>query len=536
MSVQGQPKKTLKEIIADEYKKCALDPIYFMKKYCVIQHPTRGKIPFHLYQFQESCLTDFKDNRFNIILKSRQLGLSTLSAGYILWKMLFNQDFNALVIATKVTVAKNLVEKVRVMHDLLPVWLRDGGNSSVEDNKLSLKLKNGSQVKAIASSPDAGRSEALSLLVVDEAAFIRDIDEIWLSAQSTLSTGGSAIVLSTPNGVGNWFHKMWVEGESGANGFNCINLHWTCHPERNQAWRDEQTRILGVKGAAQECDCDFIGSGDTVIDPALLTWYKDTYVMDPVEKRGFDGNLWIWEHPNYNRQYMISADVARGDGSDYSTCQIIDIEDSSQVGEYRGKIDTKDFGNFLTALATEYNNALLVIENSNVGWATIQQVIDRAYPNLFYMSNDLQYVDTERQMTNKYYRQERSMVAGFSTTSKTRPLIISALDSYMNDKDILIRSNRLIDELFTFIWHSGKAEAMKGYNDDLVMALSIGLWVRNTALRLKQEGIDLTKALLNSSTIQNGQQGVYTSNWQQKNPYEMDLGRGEKENLTWLLG
>jgi hypothetical protein len=535
MSVQGQPKKTLKEIIAEEYRKCALDPIYFMKKYCIIQHPVRGKIPFHLYPFQESCLTDFKDNRFNIILKSRQLGLSTLSAGYILWKMLFNQDFNALVIATKVTVAKNLVEKVRVMHDLLPIWLRDGSSSSVEDNKLSLKLKNGSQVKAIASSPDAGRSEALSLLVVDEAAFIRDIDEIWLSAQSTLSTGGAAIVLSTPNGVGNWFHKMWVEGESGSNGFNNINLHWTVHPERNQAWRDEQTRILGVKGAAQECDCDFVSSGDTVIDPQLLMWYKDTYVMEPVDKRGFDGNLWVWEHPNYNRAYMVVADVARGDGSDFSTAQVIDIEDCSQVAEYRGKIETKDFGNFLVSLATEYNNALLVIENSNVGWSTIQQCIDRAYQNLFYMSVDLKYIDVEKQMSNKFYRDERKMVAGFSTTSKTRPLIISTLDTYINQKDILIRSNRLIDELFTFIWNAGRAEAMKGYNDDLTMALSIGLWVRNTALRLRQEGIDLTKTMLNSTQV-NQYTGIISTGHLKQNPYEMDLGKKGTENLHWLIG
>jgi hypothetical protein len=350
-----------------------------------------------------------------------------------------------------------------------------------------------------------------------------------------LSTGGSAIVLSTPNGIGNWFHKMWVDGESGQNGFNNINLHWTVHPERNQVWRDEQTRILGVKGAAQECDCDFVGSGDTVIEPALLTWYKDTYVMEPVEKRGFDGNLWVWEHPNYNRAYMISADVARGDGADYSTAQVIDIEDSSQVAEYRGKIDTKDLGNFLTALATEYNNALLVIENSNVGWACIQQVIDRGYANLFYMSNDLQYVDTERQISNRYYREERNMVAGFSTTSKTRPLIISALDTYMTDKDILIRSNRLIDEMFTFIWHGGRAEAMKGYNDDLIMALAIGLWVRNTALRLRQEGIDLTRTMLNSSYV-NKYESVYTANTHLKqNPYEMNVGRGDTENLTWLL-
>jgi hypothetical protein len=257
--------------------------------------------------------------------------------------------------------------------------------------------------------------------------------------------------------------------------------------------------------------------------------------MEPVEKRGFDSNLWVWEHPNYNRSYMVSADVARGDGADYSTAQVIDIEDSSQVAEYRGKIDTKDFGNFLTSLATEYNNALLVIENSNVGWACIQQVIDRGYQNLFYMSNDLKYIDTERQISNKYYRDEKQMVAGFSTTSKTRPLIISALDTYMTDKDILIRSSRLIDEAFTFIWSGGRAEAMKGYNDDLIMALAIGLWVRNTALRLRQEGIDLTRTMLNASHV-NKYESVYTAHTHLKqNPYEMNVGRGDTENLTWLL-
>jgi hypothetical protein len=328
---------------------------------------------------------------------------------------------------------------------------------------------------------------------------------------------------------------MWVEGENGSNGFNNINLHWTVHPERNQTWRDEQTRILGVKGAAQECDCDFVSSGDTVIDPQLLLWYKETYVMEPVQKGGFDGNLWVWEHPNYNRQYMVVADVARGDGSDYSACHVIDIEDSSQVAEYRGKIETKDFGNFLVGLSTQYNNALLVVENSNVGWATIQQIIDRAYGNLFYMSNDLKYIDVEKQVSNRFYRDEKQMVAGFSTTSKTRPLIISTLDTYITEKDILIRSSRLIDEMFTFIWNSGRAEAMKGYNDDLTMSLAIGLWVRNTALRLKQEGIDLTKSMLSATQIKQNE-AIYTNNHLNHNPYEMDLGRGEKENLKWLIG
>jgi hypothetical protein len=531
MSTGITQKKSLKDIIAEEYKKCAVDPIHFMKKYCMIQHPVRGKIPFHLFPFQEKTLTQFAGNRFNVVLKSRQTGISTLSAGYALWKMIFNSDFNVLVIATKQDVAKNLVTKVRVMHELLPTWLKNG---SMEDNKLSLRLTNGSQIKAIASSPDAGRSEALSLLIFDEAAFIDDIDEIWVAAQSTLSTGGSCIALSTPNGVGNWFHQTWLGAEESRNPFNTIRLHWTVHPERDQKWRDEQEKLLGPKKAAQECDCDFVSSGETVIEPETLMFYKETYIQDPIEKGGFDGNLWKWEHPDYNKSYMVVADVARGDGADYSTCHVIDIINATQVAEYKGKVDTKDFGNFLVALSTEYNDALLVIENANIGWATIQQVIDRAYKNLFYMSKDLKYIDIQHQMTNKYRSEERGLVAGFSTTSKTRPLIISKLTDYFREKSVIVRSSRLIDELFTFIYMNGRAEAMKGYNDDLTMAFSIGLWVRDTALRLRQEGIDLTKNAVSGITS-NAYQGVYGGGFSDsENPWKMRAGDEFEDLSQWL--
>ena len=526
----AETKKTLKQIIAEEYQKCAKDPIYFMRKYCMIQHPVRGKIPFHLFPFQEDTLTQFKDHRYNIVLKSRQTGISTLTAGFSLWKMLFNDDYNVLVIATKQEVAKNLVTKVRVMNQYLPSWLK---LTTVEDNKLSLRYSNGSQIKATSAAGDAGRSEALSLLVFDEAAFIDKIEEIWISAQSTLSTGGSAIVLSTPNGVGNFFHKTWVGSEDGTNGFNNIRIHWSVHPERGQEWRDEQEVLLGPKGAAQECDCDFVSSGDSVIDPQLLQFYKDTYVQEPVERGGFDGNLWKWEYPNYSKSYMVVADVARGDSSDYSAAHVIDIEQSCQVAEYRGKLDTKDFGNFLVALATEYNNALLVIENANVGWAAIQQVIDRNYSNLYYMSKDLKYVDVENQLSNKYRSEDRGMVAGFSTTSRTRPLIISKLEEYVREKSITIRSVRTIDELFTFIWNNGRAEAMRGYNDDLTMALAISLWVRDTALRLRQEGIDLTKQALNGISSYT-YSGIYGGNDMDENPWQMKIGDSVEDLSKWL--
>ena len=528
------PKQSLKEIIKLEYQKCAQDPIYFMKKYCMIQHPVRGKIPFHLYPFQEKTLDQFNEHRYNIILKSRQTGISTLTAGFSLWKMLFNQDFNVLVIATKQEVAKNLVTKVRVMNQYLPSWLKQ---TTVEDNKLSLRYSNGSQIKATSAAGDAGRSEALSLLVFDEAAFIDKIEDIWISAQSTLSTGGNAIILSTPNGVGNFFHKTWVGAEEETNTFNTIRLHWSVHPERNQDWRDEQETLLGPKGAAQECDCDFVSSGDTVIDPQLLQFYKESYVQEPIEKTGFDGNLWKWEYPNYNKAYMVVADVARGDSTDYSACHVIDIEQATQVAEYKGKLDTKDFGNFLVSLSTDYNQALLVVENANIGWAVIQQIIDRGYGNLFYMSKDLKYVDVENQLTNRYRAQDRGLTAGFSTTSKTRPLIISKLEQYIREKSVTIRSQRTIDELFTFIWSGNRAEAMRGYNDDLTMSLSIGLWVRDTALRLRQEGIDLTKQALGgigAHSLDIAGMGFGGNTSLEDDPWKMRVG-DQTEDLTWLI-
>ena len=498
----------------------------------MIQHPVRGKIKFDLYPFQEESLLEFKDHDYNIILKSRQLGISTLTAGYSLWSMIFNEDFNCLVIAIKQDTAKNLVTKIRVMHDYLPSWLRPG---VVEDNKLSLRMKNGSQVKAVSSSPDAGRSEALSLLVIDEAAFIDKVDDIWTSAQQTLATGGKAIVLSTPNGTGNFFHRTWMKAEAKENKFNTIKLHWTVHPEREQDWRDEQDIILGPDQAAQECDCDFISSGNTVIPGQLLEWFRLNQCKDPVEQRGSDGSLWIWEYPDYSRDYIVVADVARGDGADFSTFHIIDIETVTQVAEYKGQVGVKEFGNMLVNIANEYNEALLVIENANIGWAAIQPAIDRGYRNLYYTYKHEGVVDPEVQLRKGYDMKDKSqMVPGFTTSSRTRPLLVSKLDIYFREKACIVRSKRLIDELFVFIWKGSRPEAQQGYNDDLVMAYAIAMYVRDTALKLRNEGLELNKraiGLMGSS----GHDGVYGQNDTKKHDtWNMQIG-DDQEDLTWLI-
>jgi hypothetical protein len=528
-----------------------------MKKYVKIQHPMRGTIPFTTYAFQDKTLSEFMKHRNNIVLKSRQMGITTLVAAYSLWLMIFHSDKDILSLSITQETSKAIVTKVRFANDNLPGWLKV---PAIEDNRLSLKLKNGSMIRAVSSASTSGRSSALSLLILDEAAFIEDAGGIWLSSQSALSTGGKAIILSTPNGVGNFFHKMWLEAEegSGPDNFNRITLPWYLNPEpdRGQAWRDGQEKLLGAKGAAQECDCVFSTSGNTVIEIPILEWYESkerggTQVRDPIENRYIDRGLWIYEYAQAGRSYMVAADVGRGDSTDFSAAQVIDIESLEQVAEYMGKIPTKDFARLLMTLATEYNNGLLVIENANVGWAVLQEVIDKSYPNLFYSSADMQYVDAELQMTNKINSLEKKLVPGFTTSSKSRPLLISKLESYFRNKEVIVHSSRLIGELKVFIWHatgtsSSKAEAMKGYNDDLVMAMAIGLWIRDTALRLRSESDVVVKAIIDrigsSATATDKEKmrpllvpGAHNPYGIYDDPWKMKMGNYGEEDLRWLI-
>ena len=520
----------IKQIIREEYIKSAADPAHFMQKYCHIQHPQRGRVIFNLYPFQGKVLTLWKDNPYSIVLKSRQLGISTLSAGYSLWLMLFHKDKNVLCLATKQETAKNMVTKVKFMFDNLPSWLKIPAD---EHNKLTLRLNNGSQIKATSASSDAGRSEAVSLLIVDEAAFIEQIGEIWASAQQTLATGGGAIVLSTPYGTGNWFHKTWVSAESNENDFLPIKLPWYVHPERDEAWRKRQDELLGdPRLAAQECDCNFNTSGDIVFYNEWLEFIASTTIQDPTERRGADQNYWVWEQPDYQRDYMVIADVARGDGRDFSAFHVIDIETNTQVAEYKGQLPPKDFGYFLVGVATEYNQALLVVENSNIGWSTLDAIIERGYKNLYYSpKSDTLTVDS---YFNKYENSD-NVTAGFTMSLRTRPLVVNKFREYIGDRSVTVRSKRLLDEMKVFIWRNGRAEAQSGYNDDLVMSFGIGMYLRDTSLKFRQQSQDLTRATLNSVGKSGPTQGAYFATGRD-NPYLMTDGKGGKEDFSWILG
>ena len=223
-----------KDQILKEIVKSGKDPVYFINNYAKISHPMRGLISFKTYDFQTDLINSFNDHRFNVILKARQLGISTITAAYVAWLMMFHRDKNVLVIATKFGTAANLVKKVKSIHKHLPNWMKIA-NISI-DNRTSFELSNGSQIKASSTSSDAGRSEALSLLVVDEAAHVDGLDELWTGLYPTLSTGGRCIALSTPNGVGNWFHQTCIDAEIHNNDFFMTTLPWDVHPDRDQEW------------------------------------------------------------------------------------------------------------------------------------------------------------------------------------------------------------------------------------------------------------------------------------------------------------
>ena len=368
----------------------------------------------------------------------------------------------------------------------------------------------------------------------DEAAFIEKIDTIWTAAQQTLATGGRCLAISTPNGVGNWFHKTWIDAQDGVNKFNTVKLHWSAHPERDQSWRDEQDKNLGPSQAAQECDADFLSSGRSVVDPAILEWYKEKMCCEPVEKSGFDRNLWIWGNPDYSKNYLICADVARGDGTDFSAAHVFDLEEMEQVAEYKGQLGTTEFGNFLIELATKYNDALLVVENNNIGWATLQTIIDRGYENLFYQEKNHLVVDEDNKHTNRYRSIDKNKIPGFTTTLKTKPLIVAKMEEYTREKMVKLKSTRLIDELFVFIYKNSNTEALDGYNDDLVMAYSILLWIRDTAIRIQSERNEFQSSMMDTIGSLNGRSPIMTSD-NKINPkdsgWEIDI-KGKKEDLT----
>jgi hypothetical protein len=539
-----------KEKALEELMKCSIDPVYFLDNYGKVKDPIKGYVKLKLYDFQEKTIRDYEAHRFNAILKSRQMGLSTITAGYAAWLICFHKAKDVVVIANKKDAANNFITKIKVFVNNAPDWLVP---NIIIDNRGSIELSNNSRIAAYATTSDAGRSESLSLLIIDEAAIISTskVEDLWTSVSPTLFLGGQCIAISTPNGVGNFFHKTYVEGEQGLNSFHSIKHHWTKHPiyslgmyfgekgEVRSPWYDKETFGKSARDIAQEFDCSFVGSGNNVIDEEYVREQRKN-IRNPIRAGGFDGNFWIFEECIPEEVYLIGADVARGDGQDWSAAHVFKHSNNEQVAEYRGKLPPDTFAKLLFVIGAEYNNALLIPEANSIGFATCLKLVEMKYPNIHYTLPCQGLFKTKEYYKNSL---KNSMIPGFQTTSANRPLAVGQLEEEVRNKSIIIHSSRLMSEFDTFVWINSKPQAMGGYNDDLVMSAAIVQLVRATTLKSIIKSKNMTTEVLQNMKDMKSSSGndavKKLLNIQQRksglDPYITYDPSGEEVDLRWLL-
>ncbi len=482
-----------------EFVRCQQDPIHFINTHVKIPHPMKGKIPFKLFGFQIALLRVYCLYKFNVTLKPRQMGISTLVCAYVLWLTLFHPMKVASMISIKESIAKNLLRKIKFMYTNLPDYFKmevtNGGVGVGAAERIA--WANGSEINAEAATKNAGRSEALSCLVMDEVAFQMYASDIWASAQPTLSTGGQAILLSTAFGVGNLFHSTYIDAIQNLNGFHPVRLKWQMHPERTEAWYLEQLRAIGKKRVAQEVDCDFLQSGFNVFDMGKIKAIEERLNSTNPIRELENGLLKIYHEYDPKHQFFLGADIASGRARDFSAFSIFD-ETGKEYGCYKGKIGIRDFGHLMMKTGNTFGQAVLAPESNAIGEGVIATLQENNYPNIYNNVSKVLKLDS--------YEKEESVVYGWMTTGKSRHEIITNMDDDLTQELVELNNPYFIEEAYTFVYSAmnnkpialGKDQGRttsntmyedenKGgvYTDDAILGSCIGNEVRKAPVKYK---------------------------------------------------
>jgi hypothetical protein len=470
------------------------DP-YFFAQFIYLIHPVRGKVKFDLFPFQTKLLWYFITKRFTIVLKFRQAGVTELISMYCLWLAMYHENKNVMIISLKERVAKKVLRKIKYMYKNLPDHLKVdivNGRPGENGTATEMEFANGSIIASIPTTEDAGRSEGLSLMVIDEAAIIKFANQIWASALPTLSTGGAAIVNSTPYGVGNWYHKLWVDACSKGNQFFAIRLRWQMHPERDMTWYNEMRSQLGIRKTAQEIDGDFLTSGHNVFDlqdiRAIENMITDEYtnkLLNPDFTHELNGQLLIYKQPIKDEQYYIGADVATGRSRDYSAFSIMNRK-GEEYASFKGKISVDRFADLLMEKGKIYNRAVIAPEGNDIGLAVVSKIQSSGYPALYYATSLLK---------EKGERKPKEIrIPGWLTTKANRPVIIDGLEEDLRNDTCEIKDPHFVAEAYTFVYDdNNKPVAMNKssksgagddeeddmiYTDDTILAKAITNHIR----------------------------------------------------------
>jgi hypothetical protein len=452
-----------------EYMKCAQDPIYFAKNYIKIVHVDRGLVPFEMYPYQENITRKITDNRRVAVLTARQSGKTTTAMAIILHYVLFNEFKTVAILANKGDAAREVMARVKLAFESLPKWLQQG----VEEwNKGNIALENGCQVLAGTTSSSAIRGKSVNFLYLDEVAFIEGYDDFFASVYPTISSGESTKLLmtSTPNGL-NHFWKTCRGAKEGTNGYEYEEVLWNDVPGRDEKWRKETLEALDhdEQKFAQEYCCEFQGSSGTLISGVAL---KALYAEQPLT---IIEGLSQYERASPGQQYVITADVARGKGLDFSTFNVFDITEMpyKQVAVYKDNlIGPVDFASVLYRAGKIYNDAGILIEINDIGGQVSDVLtLDHGYENLLYTQNS--------------GRSGKVLSAGFGknvdngvrTTKLVKATGCSMLKMLVEQNQLLLRDSDTIEELKRFSKKANSFEAESGFHDDLVMNLVLFAWM-----------------------------------------------------------
>lgn len=452
-------------------------PKYFLSNFFYIQHPTRGKMLYQPFDYQQRYIDVCHQYRFSIALLPRQSGKSTTAAGFLLWYAMFVPDSTILIAAHKYLGAQEIMQRIRFAYEACPDHIRAG---VVSYNKGSIEFENGSRIVAQTTTENTGRGMSISLLYLDEFAFVRNTiaKDFWTSIVPTLSTGGKAIITSTPNSDEDQFWEIWRAASKtvdeygnptdlGVNGFKAFRAYWNEHPDRDEKWASEQRAQLGDERFSREIECNPVIFDETLIAPMILA---ELTHKEPILKQG---QVRWYKKPEKGRAYTVSLDPSLGTGGDPSAIQVFELPDLIQVAEWRHNktnIQTqvrliKEITDFIYDTTKDETNIFYSVENNTLGEAALLAISDLGEENI-----KGSFLSEPKQMgSGRRYRK------GFNTTHKSKLLACSKLKNFVEKRKMTVNSQSLISELKTFIALGGSFAAKVGETDDLVSATLLNI-------------------------------------------------------------
>ena len=573
-----------KESLLKEYIKCLNDISYYAEKYCVVYDQTQKSfVPAKVFPKQKGLLEHYQANRFSIVLKPRQSGVSTITALYCAHLILFATErspIRVLIIANKRDTAIEFLKKIKGYIETAPAWLgvefQEGSN-----NKAEFTCTNGSGAKAVGTSPDALRGYTPNVLVLDEAAFIEGADELWTASAASLSTGGRAIFVSTPNSRDPLYYKTYDESLKGNNDFKPYSFFWYEDPRFNkdltlekeiiEDWTDEEgkehrevrldsiipkrskvkddwdyeyIKEMMTKGyeptsewfrgmcasyngderkIAQELKTVFSGSGDNVIADKYVD-VQEKYCKEPIRTGFFDNNLHIWEEPIEGNEYLLASDVSSGSSDDFSSIEIWNITTGEQAAEWVGKISPDILGEMINDIGLVYDAYVIVDITGGYGTSTIIKLQELEYPHIHY-SDSSKVTDALKMKFNSNFNDNK--IPGF-IIGGNRTNMISRLEQAVRKNEIKVKSKRLINEFRSFIYRNGRPDHVRGGHDDLIMALAMLLYVHQYAFKNVKKFKKQTENMLNSITMSSNSRSTYQSGYGK-------TSNGYNDDFSWLF-